>query len=182
LAAQPKSLNNPLGRFYVPNKSKGEQRDKRMPQLVKGGKYTYGWSRVGKGGKITIPPEALYEYHLEEVKKLIVLPGSRTSGGFCLLSRDALKKSILGNILTQYPELDEFKMPKGEGWHHAGKTYCWVELQNESIEMSLETLDVYGVREGEKLLVIRGSGLGIGFAVRGPIVESAEEYPELEIF
>ena len=34
MAAQPKSLNNPLGRFYVPNKSKGEQRDKRIEAFV----------------------------------------------------------------------------------------------------------------------------------------------------
>jgi hypothetical protein len=33
-----------------------------MPQLVKGGKHTFGWSRVGKTGRIIIPPEALTEY------------------------------------------------------------------------------------------------------------------------
>ena len=26
-----------------------------MPRLVKGGKYTFGWSRVGDMGRITVP-------------------------------------------------------------------------------------------------------------------------------
>ena len=62
------------------------------------------------------------------------------------------------------------------------KTYCWVESNNGCFEISSETLNVYGVYENEKLLVVRGSGLGVSFIVRGPIVESAKDYPELELF
>ena len=39
-----------------------------MPQLVKGGKYIFGWSKVGKEGKIKIPPEAYEEYNLKKDK------------------------------------------------------------------------------------------------------------------
>ena len=34
-----------------------------MPRLVKGGKYVYGWSEVGSGGKVAVPDEALAEYN-----------------------------------------------------------------------------------------------------------------------
>lgn len=37
-----------------------------MPQLVKGGKHVFGWSRVGDTGRIIIPPEAMEEYHLKD--------------------------------------------------------------------------------------------------------------------
>jgi len=50
-----------------------------MPQLVKGGKYTFGWSRVGDTGRIVIPAEAVEEYRLKESEKLILVPGSKTS-------------------------------------------------------------------------------------------------------
>ncbi len=35
-----------------------------MPQLVKGGKYVYGWSKVSTKGKIAIPDKAKEEYNL----------------------------------------------------------------------------------------------------------------------
>jgi hypothetical protein len=43
-------------------------------------------------------------------------------------------------------------------------------------------LKLYGIEPGDDLLVIRGSGLALGFAVRGPIVEEARNHPELERF
>ena len=30
-----------------------------MPQLVKGGKHVFGWSKVGNNGVIKIPPEVI---------------------------------------------------------------------------------------------------------------------------
>jgi bifunctional DNA-binding transcriptional regulator/antitoxin component of YhaV-PrlF toxin-antitoxin module len=151
-----------------------------MPQLEKGGKHTYGWSRVGEGGRIAIPPEALAEYRLQESKKLIMIPGSRTSGGFGLASLKSVKRSSIGAVVNVHPELGEYRVAEGEVVEHKGKSFCRVDLNNGGVVIPPETLERYGVRIGNKLLVIRGSGLAIGFAARGPIVEEAEKHSELE--
>ena len=151
-----------------------------MPQLVKGGKHAFGWSRVRASGRIMIPPEAITEYHLQESDKLIVMPGSRTSGGFGLGSRESVKKSPIGTVLHAHPELAECRVPEGEVIEHGGKPFCWVELGNGGITVPPATLACYGIRIGARLLVIRGSGLAVGFAVRGPIVEEAWKHPVLE--
>ncbi len=153
-----------------------------MPQLVKGGKHTFGWSRVGDSGGIIIPPEALGEYGLKESEKLILVPGSRTSGGFGLGSVESVKRTPMGVALEVHPGLGEFRMPEGEVIEHKGKPYCWVELRSGGITVPLKTLEKYGIGPGDRLLVIRGSGLAIGFTVRGPIVEEAEKHQELEVF
>jgi bifunctional DNA-binding transcriptional regulator/antitoxin component of YhaV-PrlF toxin-antitoxin module len=153
-----------------------------MPQLVKGGKYTYGWSRVGEGGQIVIPPEALQTYHLQESEKLILVPGSRTSGGFSLGSREIVKESPIGTFLFDHPELDECRIAEGEAVTHNGKSYCWVELRHGGFVLPAGTLERYGIWPGDHLLVIKGSGLALGFAVRGPIVEEARRHPELMVF
>ena len=36
-----------------------------MPQLVKGGKYVFGWSVIGEDGGVVIPGEAVLEYGFE---------------------------------------------------------------------------------------------------------------------
>jgi hypothetical protein len=135
-----------------------------MPQLVKGGKYAFGWSRVGDQGQIIISPEVLGEYGLMESEKLFLIPGSRTSGGFGLASQESLRKSPLRTVAEINLNME---IPQGEVVEYKGKPYCWVELLNGGITVSAGTLERYGVRIGDRLLVIRGSGLAVGFAVRG---------------
>jgi bifunctional DNA-binding transcriptional regulator/antitoxin component of YhaV-PrlF toxin-antitoxin module len=153
-----------------------------MPQLVKGGKHVFGWSRVGNTGRIVVPREALEEYRLRESEKLILVPGSRTSGGFGLGSPESLSGSPRGEALRACPELGEFRVSAGEAVEYDGKPYCWVELRGGRITVPPTTLEGYGVQVDDSLLVIRGSGLAIGFAVRGPIVEEARRHPELVLF
>lgn len=153
-----------------------------MPQLVKGGKHVFGWSRVGNTGRIVIPPDALAEYRLKESEKLILLPGSRTSGGFGLGTRDSVRNSPLGQAINLHPDLKKLQAPEGAAVEYKGKTYCWAELRNGAIAVPARALAKYGIGAGDRLLVIRGSGLALGFAVRGPIVEEAGKHPELEVF
>jgi hypothetical protein len=153
-----------------------------MPQLVRGGKHTFGWSRVGDGGRIVIPPEALEDYALRESEMLILVPGSRTSGGFGLTSREALDGSPLGGEGALYAELERLRVPEGEVIEHRGKPTCWVELRDGGIDIPPGTLRMYGIRVYDKLLVMRGSGLALGFAVRGRIVEEALNHSELAVF
>jgi bifunctional DNA-binding transcriptional regulator/antitoxin component of YhaV-PrlF toxin-antitoxin module len=151
-------------------------------QLVKGGKHTFGWSAVTGSGRIAIPAEAIAEYGLEEGDRLVVVPGSRTSGGFGLSSRESLSGSILAVVLEEHPELGQFSLPAGDVVEHDGRPYCWVPFHSGAIDLAAPTLAKYGIKIGERLLVIRGSGLALGFAVRGPIVHEARKHRELPVF
>jgi hypothetical protein len=151
-------------------------------QLVKGAKHTFGWAAVTDTGIIAIPAEAVAEYGLADGDKLLVVPGSRTSGGFGLSSPESVGGSILGVVLEENPELGEFRIPEGEAVEHRGRSYCWVQLRHGAIHLSAQTLARYGVRIGDRLLVIRGSGLAVGFAVRGPIVQEARKHGELPVY
>jgi len=153
-----------------------------MPQLVKGGKHAFGWSVVGADGEIVLPPEAVREYGFEESERLILIPGSRTSGGFGLGTSATVAQSPIGAVLDGHPKWARTKLKAGQIVEHAGKPYCWVEMRCGRVVVPLETLEQYGIEAGGKLLVIRGSGRALGFAVRGPIVEEAERHPELDIF
>jgi hypothetical protein len=57
-----------------------------------------------------------------------------------------------------------------------------LELKDGGVIVPPEALARYGVKIGDRLLVIRGSGLGVGFAVRGAIVEEAKCHPQLKVF
>jgi len=151
-----------------------------MPQLAKGGKHVFGWSRVRATGCIMVPPEALAEYHMAEAEILLLLPGSRTSGGFVLGRYDRVRQSPRGTVLDRCRELRDLQVAEGEWKECAGKPYCWIQLRNSAITLPLSTLAQYGIKAGDKLMVIRGSGLAIGFSVRGPLVAEAPKHALLE--
>lgn len=153
-----------------------------MPQLVKGGKHVFGWSKVGEQGSIVIPSEAFAEYHLITDENVILMSGSKTSGGFGLTKRESLRESQLSILLDRCPQLAEFRIPQGSAIEVEGRVYCWVTMGDESITVPIGTLAQFGIKPGDSLLVVRGSGLALGFIVRGPIVEEARRHSELEIY
>ena len=64
-----------------------------------------------------------------------------------------------------------------------GRRKIYVAVCREGmIRVPLEALAWYGISPGDRLLVLRGSGLAVGFAVRGPLVAEAAPYPELAVF
>ena len=154
-----------------------------MPRLVKGGKYVYGWSEVGSGGRVVVPDEALAEYNFKRSSKVILLSGSRRSGGFALTTLSLLKNSRLSVILDENPRLAGFQLPEGETMTIAGKPCCWVTLNTDgSIVVPLETLKQYGVNPGDRLLSVRGSGLALAFIVKGPLIAEAKKHSTLTLF
>jgi hypothetical protein len=153
-----------------------------MSRLVKGGKYVYGWTRVGFSGRIVIAPEALEDYALNDSDKLILLPGGKTSGGFGLMSLKSLNNSKIKILTEVRPELWEDRVTEGETIEFGKNPYCWVKLNNGSIVLPPTTLNKYGIQVLDKLLMIKGSGLALGFAVRGPIVQEADKHDELKIY
>lgn len=129
-----------------------------MPQLVKGGKWVFGWTVVGPAGQVRIPPEAYSEYGFQSGEPIVFVRGSRTSGGLGVSRQEKLAKSRLAqtNRLLGEGRIDE----KGQ-----------VIFPPES-----------GVQPGERLLVVRGSGMALGFIQRGRIYEEALNHLELETF
>jgi hypothetical protein len=67
-----------------------------MPQLVKGGKYVFGWTALGKDRSIRIPDEAFEEYCFKAGERIMIILGSRSSGGFSIHTQNALKNSKIG--------------------------------------------------------------------------------------
>ena len=154
-----------------------------MPQLVKGGKYVFGWSEVDSNGRIVVPDEALEEYGFKDADKVIVMPGSKRSGGFALTTPSLLKNSRLSVILDREPRLAQFRLQEGETVTVGTRTCCWVKLTSKGeFVVPAETLKIYGVKLGDRLLVGRGSGLALAFIAKGPIVAEARKHSGLTLF
>lgn len=154
-----------------------------MPQLVRGGKHTYGWSKVGEEGTIPIPKEAMDDYGFKEREKLIVMSGSRRSGGFALTTPDLLRASPLSAVLRRFPRLRTFQMPEARTVRVEGRAFCWTTIREGGyITLPGQTLREYEILPGDRLLTVKGSRLALGFALRGSIVDEAMITPELEVF
>jgi hypothetical protein len=107
-----------------------------MSQLVKGGKYVFAWSVVGERGEIKIPDEIMEEYGLSS-GPVFILPGSKRSGGFAVVSPQSLQEFPLGILLESLPELKFFTLPEGVVIYHKRNAYCWVQLKNNEITLPL---------------------------------------------
>jgi len=153
-----------------------------MPQLAKGGKYIFGWSVVRDDGRIRIPPEAVNEYGLEQGERVILMPGSRASGGFSLARIEKLARSPIGRLLEDNPHLARFECPESRGLEIDGKQFCWVEVHNGQFALPIETLARYEISIRDRLLVGRGSHLGIGFIAKGVIFREGMQHLELQVY
>jgi len=126
-----------------------------MPQLVKGGKWVYGWSIVGRENRVRIPPDAYREYRCQAGDRVVFLRGSRTSGGFGVARSEAVMVSPVPLV----------RRSLGTGIVQAGGRVA--------LPRSLD------IRPGERLLVVRGSGIALGFIRHGPILEEATAHADL---
>ncbi len=153
-----------------------------MPQLVKGGKYIFGWSRVGEIGKIIIPPDAFIEYQFTMAPNAYLLSGSKKSGGFGITTLDLLKSSQFSDILNDHPELENPEYIFGNSIKYDQRIFCVVPFKDRSINVPFDVLELYGVKKGRMLLTVRGSYVALGFIVKGPIVEEAKRHPKLKIY
>jgi hypothetical protein len=153
------------------------------PQIVKGGKYVFGWSKVGKNGKIKIPKEAFDEYALALDHEAILFSGSKISGGFGLSSIRILKNSKIEELIMNFPFLINYQLDEGEIIVIKGKKYCWLKINDDmSINLPETTLDAFGLKKGDTILSGRGSYLAIAFIAKGPIFNEASKHPEIEYF
>ncbi len=154
-----------------------------MPRIVKGGKYIFGWSRVGDGGRIIIPGEAMAEYGLAAGDRVIITSGSTRSGGLSLTTTNLVKDTPLASILPFIPEIEACRSPAGETVRAKKRLFCWTAIEKGGcIALPVETLNKYGIKTGDLLLSVRGSNRALGFAACGPIVEEASRHPEIAVF
>jgi bifunctional DNA-binding transcriptional regulator/antitoxin component of YhaV-PrlF toxin-antitoxin module len=154
-----------------------------MPQLVKGEKHVYGWSKVGAKGTIPLPSDARKEYHLSPKDKVILCQGSKTSGGFSVIKEDVFRVSQLFSLLDINARLEIFQSAKDVPITYKKRIFFWTKIRDDgSIHLPLETLQMFGIQPGDQLLVARGSGLGVGFLVRGPIIQEAQRHTDLTLF
>ena len=126
-----------------------------MPQLVKGGKWVFGWVVIGPRREIPIPLEAYLEYGFQAGDEVVFLKGSRRSAGFSVGRAEKIPVWLQKRKLGQ----GRIDMP--------GRVIAPLEV---------------GVQPGDRLLAARGSGLALGFLACGPIYEVALKHLELEVF
>ena len=132
-----------------------------MPRLVKGGKWTYGWVVVGLGTQVTIPPDAWREFGFEAGGEAVFVPGSRRSGGFGVST-----PGLMGQVAERLG---------GSALHELGRGQL-----DEYGQVALPP--AVGMKAGDRLLAVRGSRYGLGFAAKGPVYEEALRHPELDVF
>jgi hypothetical protein len=154
-----------------------------MPHLRKGGKYVFGWSRVGEDGSVTLPDEAYQEYHLDRFERVFLTSGSKTSGGFGITTKSFLEQSPLYGVLQANTDLANFKTLEGKAVPFKNRSICWVKISASGrIFLPSDTMPVFWIKPGDLLLSIRSSNIAIGLVVRGPLVEVAKNHPELKVF
>jgi len=129
-----------------------------MPQLVKGGKWVYGWVVVGPERELTVPPEAWDAYGFQIGDEVAFIAGSRRSGGF---------------------GLSHARLLVGEAALLQVRALAWSRI-DELGRVRAPTM--VGVRPGDRLLAVRGSGRALGFVAHGPIFEEALGHPGLACF
>ena len=154
-----------------------------MPQVTKGGKYVFGKVIIGQNGTVVIPPEAMQEYRYYDGDNVILMSGSRTSGGFVLTVKSLIEKSEIASIFEASPGLMNFSLPVTQIVKNAGRSFCWTVIQpGGNIVLPLKTLSAYGIKPGDRLLAIRGSNYGITLIARGPLWARIIKHEELPFF
>ena len=129
-----------------------------MPQLVRGGKWVFGWVIVEPRGERVIPPQAWDEYGFQVGNRVTFLPGSRKSGGFGLCHARLLARMP---VPLQARVLARARV-------------------NERAQVVVPP--AMGVQPGDRLLAVRGSGHALGFVSRGPIYGEAMQHAGLACF
>ena len=154
-----------------------------MPQLVQGGKYVFGWSYVREEGIISIPPEAYVEYNYRLDDKVILISGSKTSGGFSIIKLEKLIQSPLTKLLDQHSISSKSEFSQGDSIKQKNKKMYFTIIEHEySISIPKNILAQFEISLKTHILAVRGSALGLSYLVKGPIYQEAKKHPELEIF
>ncbi len=151
-----------------------------MPQIAKGGKYVFAWSTIRDDGSIVLPAEAAAEYELADFEKVILISGSRSSGGMVVAKAERIAQSAMAAILSDNPLLESFQMREGELLPYKGRMYGWSTVHpGKILKLSSSTMAGLKINPQDRLLVIRGSYIGFVMALKGPIIAAARAHAEI---
>ncbi len=154
-----------------------------MPQMTKGGKYIFGWSKIKEYGKLTFPTMAIEEYKLQEESYIYIVSGSKQTGGFCVMPEPLLSDSKLNNILVKNKCLADRSLKEGELILYKGRMYGWLFLDGINVNLPQSLMDYLGVSVGDKLLAIRSSNIAFTMGFRGSLIDKANNFKgKIEIF
>ena len=91
--------------------------------------------------------------------------------------RGLLNKSKICCILDDNPQLSNYTVKEGELVEYKGRLFSWVNIcEDGCLKLNDEILKAFSIKKGDKLLAIRGSNLGIGMGVKGPLIALANNY------
>ncbi|WP_315120924.1 hypothetical protein [uncultured Clostridium sp.] len=148
-----------------------------MPQVTKGGKYIFGWSKVNDDLSIQLPQMAIDEYNITSEGKVFLISGSKTTGGFVVTRKGLLFDSKIGNILKETPDLCNYKIGEGEFVKYKGRLYCWCNISKTGkLYLNENMLKILDISIGNKLLSIRSSDIAFCMGQKGQLIERAENY------
>ena len=155
-----------------------------MPQMNKGGKFIFGKSLVRENGNVQFPTQAVGEYDISSEGKVYLFTGSKSTGGFCVTRKGLLEPSKLGHILTENPELREYKIEQGSFIKYKGRSYTWVDITEDGmIQLSKEMMGFLKIKPGMKLLSIRSSDIAFTMGAYGRLVEESMKHEdEIPVF
>ncbi|MEJ2249316.1 MAG: hypothetical protein P8Y97_06605 [Candidatus Lokiarchaeota archaeon] len=156
-----------------------------MPQLVKGGKFVFGWSKVHPDGRIRIPDDALKEYDLSDEEKVILMSGSKKSGGFGITTIERLKNSKLNDLIVKFLQKEDNKEYNLNSLVILNKNrmLAWAEIKPGGfLKVKEKILKSYGVSIGDELLSVRGSSLALGIIIKGSIYDEAKKHHNIQRF
>ncbi|HML36263.1 MAG TPA: hypothetical protein PKA19_02415 [Bacillota bacterium] len=155
-----------------------------MPQMNKGGKFVFGKSIVHDDLTVHFPPQAVSEYDITIDGKVILITGSKTTGGFCVTRQGLLETSQLRHVLCETSMLKDNSIPAGTFIKYKGRSYCWVEITKAGIiQLTADMLDFLQLKTGMELLSIRSSDIAFVMGAKGPLLERADQYGgELQVY
>ncbi|VVB63716.1 Uncharacterised protein [uncultured archaeon] len=154
-----------------------------MPHITKGGKYIFGWTIIRDEGTIFLPEEVMKEYDLAEFEKVIVISGSKATGGIVVAKNEKIQRSKISNVLSENQRLAKFQITDGELIKYKGRLYCWTAINPGGlIKLPQKVMKELGITSRDNLLVIRGSNMGFVMGVKGPLIEKAKDHPEIPVF
>lgn len=147
-----------------------------MPQITKGGKYIFGWSKIRANGALTFPAEVVHEYKLEQETAVYIVSGSKQTGGFCVMPEPLLLHSPLKSILRENPQLANRNLEEGALISYKGRKYGWLALKDSSVRLSAALLHALELTAEDMLLCIRSSNIAFTMGVKGSLIDKAKAY------
>lgn len=148
-----------------------------MPQLNKGGKFVFGLSEIHSDGTICFPPQVVSEYSITNDWKIIIITGSKKTGGFCVTTPSLLSQSKLSHILSECSVSLFDKETEGVFVPYKGRRYAWLPISSYgTINPPDYTLDYLCLHRGDRLMCIRSSDISFTMGAHGPLMDKAKNY------